>query len=663
VEGGRKARCPNCGGPIEWKLGSSAALVCPFCSFSVVRTDRDLRAIGKVADLVPTAPPIAVGDHGRIGQTGFVVGGRLQLDHGKGPWDEWYVELDDGRWAWLARAQGRWYLTFPVAASGFPPIEHMSPGANGQLPGGGDVAWTAVERGQSRLVSAEGELPFPAVPGEVGRYVDLEAVGGLFATLDYGDGTEPPRFYAGRRYEAHEIAWQEGGGPRPTEKLAVKDLRCPTCGGPVPILVPDATERAACPSCNSLLDFSAGALTFLAQLNQPKITPYVPIGHEGTLDGEKVLCIGLMERCTVVDGVTYAWREYLLHADAGYRFLLEDSNQFTLLKPTSAAEVTVHGHGAEHKGRTYRLFQTASTVVRYVVGEFYWKVEVGERGVAADYIAPPHILSEDRSEGEINWSSGRWVSGEELWKAFALPGKPPKPHDVAPAQPNPVGLGFPLAFAALAMVALVLVYFATRTSVPQAILLDMPVRFPSAPEAAMVDRGALTSSAQAATAANLALAGPSVDVQLSQPFTIPDRVDTIDVAITSDLGEGWLGLACALVNVGTNAVTEFTVEQDQFHLAGGPTVATGTSSAARIGSLTPGSYVLRVDPRWARKRGSLGETTPPSANLRVSSVNAQAEASSACCAISSAFLLLPFLLALIRRALFESRRWRNSNVV
>ena len=50
--GPRQGSCPNCGGPIEFKLGSSAALVCPWCRHSVVRTDRDLRSFGKVADLV-----------------------------------------------------------------------------------------------------------------------------------------------------------------------------------------------------------------------------------------------------------------------------------------------------------------------------------------------------------------------------------------------------------------------------------------------------------------------------------------------------------------------------------------------------------------------------------------------------------------------------------
>lgn len=627
----------------------------------MVRTDRDLRVLGKVADLVPTAAPIAVGDYGRIGDTGFTVGGRLQLDHGKGPWDEWYVGLDDGRWGWLARAQGRWYLTFPVEASGLPTWDAMVPGNSGQLPGGGQHQWTAVERGHSRMISAQGELPFPTRASEAGRYVDLQAPGGGFGTLDYGDGSEPPRFYVGQQYEANQITWTQAAmGPRPTETVDVQKLRCPTCGGPVPIMVPEQTERAACPACNSLLDFSHGALSFLSQLNQQPLSPYIPLGTEGTLDGDKVMCIGFMERCTIVDGITYAWREYLLHSEAGYRWLLEDSNHFTLLKPINPADVRVDGHQATYGGRGHRLFQTASVHVRYVIGEFYWQVSVGERSQAADYIDPPYIVSEERSQSEVNWSAGRYVKGDELWKAFALPGEPPPPRDVAPAQPNPIRLRFPFVFAAVALALLGVLYVAMSRDVPQLTLVEGPVAIPVAPEPAMIERGNLTTTAQVTTTPNLPLAGPSVSVGYTPSFAVPPNVETLRVAITSNMGNGWIGMACALVNETTGVTTEFVLEQDLFHSVSPAVFPAGSTSSVDIGGIVPGQYTLRMDTRWARKAT---ETAPaPTANLRVSSYDAAGNASQGCCMFSGLILILPIPLVWIRKRLFEGRRWRNSNV-
>src|ERR1700712_749875 len=99
-QAGRQAECPNCGAPVVFQLASSQALVCGYCRFAVVRSDRDLSAQGRVSDLVPPAAPIAVGDEGAVGNKTFHVLGRMQLDHGRGPWDEWYVSFTDQTWGW-----------------------------------------------------------------------------------------------------------------------------------------------------------------------------------------------------------------------------------------------------------------------------------------------------------------------------------------------------------------------------------------------------------------------------------------------------------------------------------------------------------------------------------------------------------------------------------
>ena len=649
---GRQAECPNCGGPIEWKLGASAAQVCKWCRFSVVRTDRDLQAIGKVADLVPTAPEIAVGDFGTIGPVQFTVGGRLQLDHGKGPWDEWYVGLSDGRWGWLAKAQGHWYLTFPVEAHNLPAWDQMTPGNTGNLPGTGETPWTVTERGRSRLLSAEGELPMPTRAGEEGAYVDLVGPGGAFATIDYGDGSEPPRFYAGQQHERSAIAWAQGGtGPRPDERVDVGSLKCPNCGGPCPILVPDQTERAACPSCNAVLDFSAGAFQYLGQLNQPQVKPWIPLGTSGRLGGEDVLCIGFMERCVIDHGVTYAWREYLLHSQAGYRWLLEDSGHWTLLTPVSPADVKVSGQTAQYGGTTHKLFSRAEPSVRFVIGEFYWKVEIGEKTEATDFVAPPSLLSEERTRGEIHWSKGTYLKGAEVWKGFGLAGAPPKPWDVAPAQPNPVSLLVPAVVAVLGTLAVVAMFLLSLDTTPTETLFEGPVTIPTQPEAGLSLPGSRRSFAKD---------GPSVHVSYSQPFDVPPKCSAVEVAITSDLNHGYLGIAAALIDRTNGRLSEFVIDQDYYHGIGQARITSGRTARARVGNLDAGSYVLRLDPRWARKPGSAGEKEPPSANLRVTSVGEDSDG--CCCAFAVGLMFLPIVFALVRRGLFESRRWRNSSV-
>ncbi len=95
--------CPSCGASIEFGVGSSIAKVCEYCRATVVRSDRGLENLGKVADIANTPSLIAVGDQGTLSGRPFEVLGRVQLDHGKGPWDEYYVAFDYGQaWGWLA---------------------------------------------------------------------------------------------------------------------------------------------------------------------------------------------------------------------------------------------------------------------------------------------------------------------------------------------------------------------------------------------------------------------------------------------------------------------------------------------------------------------------------------------------------------------------------
>ncbi|MBT1582375.1 DUF4178 domain-containing protein, partial [Klebsiella pneumoniae] len=84
--------------------------------------------------------------------------------------------------------------------------------------------------------------------------------------------------------------------------------------------------------------------------------------------------------------------------------------------------------------RKYKIFQDAVAKVRYVTGEFYWRVEQGERVRAVDFISPPEMLSMEQTSDEINWSIGRYIPVKEIEKAFGVTDLP-KPWGIAPNQP------------------------------------------------------------------------------------------------------------------------------------------------------------------------------------------------------------------------------------
>src|SRR5262245_16085252 len=115
------AQCPSCAADIQFRASTSLVVVCQFCGHVIGRGDRGFQDLGKVADLVDSGSPLEIDLQGIYGQLTFTITGRVQLQHAAGGfWDEWYCLFADGRWGWLAEAQGRFYLTFQSDAHALP---------------------------------------------------------------------------------------------------------------------------------------------------------------------------------------------------------------------------------------------------------------------------------------------------------------------------------------------------------------------------------------------------------------------------------------------------------------------------------------------------------------------------------------------------------------
>ena len=635
----RRAECPNCGAPIVWRLATSHAAVCGYCRFSVVRSDRDLSTLGKLADLVPTAAPLAVGDEGAIEGRGFRVLGRQQLDHGRGPWDEWYLAFADRGWGWLARAEGRWYLTFPCECPSPPAWDALTPGSESQLDGTGSVRWKVAERGGSALLSAEGELPFAIDPQGSGRYVDLEGEAGAFATLDYGDGSTPVQLFAGRELASDAVTLgRKVLGPRPVEKVAVQRLACPTCGAPVPIFVPSETERCGCAACGALLDHRAGALRLLVQLEPPPLMPLIPLGTEGSLLGAPRTVIGFMQRHVRLEGELYAFREYLLHGDGGYAWLVEENHHWLYVAPISSSEVREGTGYAEHAGVRHRAFARGRPQVDLVIGEFYWKVAQGDEVETVDYIAPPRVLSVERSDSEVSWSAGHYLAPDVVCEAFGL-ARLPAPEGIAPAQPNPYAEGRGrYVFGLLALLRFLLAFsyeFGNRKSVLMEASLTLP-------------------QAGASAAGEASMSTPS-GTAFSQPFAIERGPTTIEIALESPIDNGWVQVEAALVPEGGGSPRELNVLVEHYSgVSEGEGWSEGGQTAeGYFGGVSAGTYTLRLTPSWEPYMAGLtSPPAPPPARVRAR----QGARSAACSLATLALLVLPFVLRMIRRYYFEMRR-------
>lgn len=401
-----EAACPACGAPVEFRVSSSLVAVCGQCGSLAARGDRKLEDQGKVAALVATSSPLALGVTGVYEGKSFELVGRAQYRHASGAvWDEWYAAFSNGKWGWLAEAQGRFFLTFPrslAADSSLLPHGELRPAMSVQL--GSLGSFTVADLGPSQRIAVAGELPYVPTIGSPHRFADLSGPNGAFASLDY-DGPQP-QLFAGRQVTLADLAISAlvEEHEQVVEVSAIL-IDCPHCGGSLETHAPDQIERIVCPYCRSMLDADHGKLRYMRTLSWSDARPLIPIGKTGTLRGVSYTVIGFMQRSVMIAGTNYYWTEYLLYgADQSFRWLVNSDGHWSFVEPVAPGDVQTSGNQATHRGRKYKLFQRARAKVEYVLGEFTWKVEVGEQVMASDYVAPPWGLSIEVTQPRESWA-------------------------------------------------------------------------------------------------------------------------------------------------------------------------------------------------------------------------------------------------------------------
>ena len=642
-----QADCPTCGAPIEFSIATSVVTICESCGTASGRKGDALENYGKVAELVDTASPLQIDVVGETGGIPFKITGRTQLRHSAGGvWDEWYVTFRDGKqWGWLAEARGRYYLTFPKKlpeGHHIPEISELNVEDEVMIPKKGVMK--VVEIGQATAISAEGEIPYEFHPGETYWYADLEGAAGKFATLD--GSTSPPTVYVGGEFSLEKLGITADVADRELDEKRAEaaHLACPHCGGTIDLVAPDEAQRVGCPYCNSLLDVNEGNLKFLHTLSI-KRKPTIPLGTRGTLEGTEYTVIGFMERYVTVEGVDYAWGEYLLYAPRKpFHWLIEANHHWTFGKPVSAGEVRASYRSARYAGRTYKLFDRGVPVVKTVVGEFYWKVAAGERTASSDYVSPPYILSREESlesrraeakglpavggkrmkaeAKEVNYTVGHYVPVADVEQAFGVKGLK-RPTSVAPNQPFPhknMYLAWVLMLAAAIVIGLFVYVSADRRQVFQ--------------QSYSLSREGLTGPSGVPSPAQIEMP--------AEPIAIRGG-DNLMVEFSNSLANRWAYLELDLVDQ-NNQKTVVTV----------PIQYEQTMGTKYVAALPQGSYALRLAFKWQNMAS--GETQNVSVRILEDVPRMRYWV-----ALIVLLSILPIGVA-ISHGMFESQRWAESGV-
>ena len=135
--------------------------------------------------------------------------------------------------------------------------------------------------------------------------------------------------------------------------------------------------------------------------------PLIPLGTTGTFAGTSYTVIGFLVRSVTEEGTVYRWQEYLLYnPSVGFRWLVHSDDHWNFVSRFRPEKSTTIIATRPTAGKAFRLFGGGLATVRSVLGEFYWKVEVGEEVQTRDLIHPPEALSIETAERRTEYFAG-----------------------------------------------------------------------------------------------------------------------------------------------------------------------------------------------------------------------------------------------------------------
>ncbi len=353
-------------------------------------------------------------------------------------------------------------------------------------------------------------------------------------------------------------------------KASIRQIfQCPNCGASVKVTAVGSTVSVACGSCASVIDAKDPNHQILSKAAKNlRIPPVIPLGTRGKLHGTLWEVIGFMQRS---DGSgIYHWREYLLFNPAqGFRWLVESQGHWNYVVPLHERPKKGFGNTATVLGKSYRHFLSGEAVVQYVVGEFYWRVKVGDKVQVADFISPPEILSTERDKGEENFSLGEYVEPSVIQKAFAVDRGMPVPDGVSPNQPSAYqgSLSLSKQWGTLGAVLFLVQLIGLISSSNK--LLDLS-RF----------EWSKTTSTQTFS---------------TPPFELK-KISSLEVELTSPVSNNWFEISGDLVNEETGETEEFElgVEYYSGHDSDGSWSEGSQRNSRVLSSIQPGRYHLNI---------------------------------------------------------------------
>lgn len=411
---------------------------------------------------------------------------------------------------------------------------------------------------------------------------------------------------------------------------AWRGFNCRECGAAIELRALGHARTVACTSCGTVLDPRDPNVHVLqAAALRESIAPLIPLGTRGMWQGHRYDVIGFQRRSIDVDDVRYHWDEYVLfNPYRGFRYLSYYQGHWNDIEAVRELPMELSS-GTRSKvlcrGETFTHFQSARARTDYVLGEFPWRVRVGDEVAVSDYIAPPLMLSSESTPDETTWSIGRYTDGATVWKAFSVPGQPPAAVGVFANQP----------YAHARAVATTLTIFLICGGMLLLLLLA---------RALTAEREQVFVGDYRFVARDAAFVTP--------PFTLREE-GTVEIGIdVPGLSNAWIDFDLALVNIDSG--TAWNVAREVSYYFGRDSDGSWSEGSRAERVLLPaipaGEYYLRVEPT-----SDTATNVPYRLRVRRDVLSLPPYL------VALGALMLPVILAVVHRANFEHRRLQESD--
>ncbi len=368
-------------------------------------------------------------------------------------------------------------------------------------------------------------------------------------------------------------------GTKPAKKVTT--FSCSKCGAPVSVRYPGHSMSAVCDRCFSVIDTTNDAFRVIeTYFKQMQVHPRIELGSRGELRDKTWEVIGFVVREDITSA--FKWEEYLLfNPYYGYRWLTCNNGHWSLVT-TVKEKPDFSSNDAKIGDKKYKLFYRGRAKVFFVLGEFYWKVAVGEEVWMADYIRPPEMLSMEEDRAQKVWSISEYIEPKVVKEAFNVDdGSIATPVGVAPNQPSAetqawkkVGMYWGTFLAVLT--ALQVLHCAT---VLNKVEYEVNVPYMTKQDSTLI---ADTKKAESWT---------------SPVFEIAKDKANVEISIKGDVDNSWLYVYGELVNDDTNETFSFERTVEYYHgVDDGESWSEGhTTDRITIGNVPGGKYYFNLD--------------------------------------------------------------------